>query len=63
MKIDLGGGTPIFISPRKHDSGCTVIQGTCRLRLRPAEVLALIGALQEMMPTGQRVNEIEQLQQ
>jgi hypothetical protein len=54
VKIDKGGGTPIFVSSRKHDGGCTLIQGTCRLRLRPCEMQALIGALQEMMTQGQR---------
>ncbi|MFB1295793.1 hypothetical protein ACAG24_009780 [Mycobacterium sp. pW049] len=53
MKIDLGGGTPIFVSHRQHDGGVTVIQGTARLRLRPTEVGALIDALRTMTPSGQ----------
>lgn len=53
MKVDIGTGTPIFLSPRKI-GGVEIIQGTARIKLRDAtEVHELRKAPQLVMPEGQ----------
>ena len=47
MKIDLCGGTPIWLSPRR-DNGVTIIQGTSRINATNKEARALIRAIREM---------------
>lgn len=47
MKIDIGKGTPIWLSPRPGN-GVTVQQGTSRLYVSAEEVPKLIEAMKEM---------------
>ena len=47
VKIDVGNGTPVWLSPRQRN-GVTVQQGTSRIMLSAAEIPLLIQAIQAM---------------
>ena len=47
IKVDIGKGTPIWLSPRPGNS-LTLIQGTSRIYLSPEEIPHLIQAMKEM---------------
>lgn len=49
MKVDIGGGTPIFISPRQCDGGATIHQGSSRVRMSRKQALAVINAMQTIL--------------